>query len=109
VDTASPREEIAAADIILLLVSPSFIASRYCQKELLLAIELRDTGKSLPIPIILKPCDWPSVFNLPRYKPQALPRGNKPVSGGAWKNHDVAYTAIAQELRATVEKMRPKS
>jgi hypothetical protein len=43
-------EEIAAADVILLLVSRSFIASPYCQNELLRAIELRGTSKSLPIP-----------------------------------------------------------
>jgi TIR domain len=78
------NREIAAADIILLLVSAPFLASPYCRKELLRAIDLRGKGKSLPIPIILRPCQWQRVFNRPEYKIQALPRNNKPVSGGRW-------------------------
>jgi hypothetical protein len=63
----------------------------------------------LPIPIILRPSEWQIVFNLPKYKPQALPRDNKPVAGGGWKNQDAAYTAIAKELRAKFERMLSKS
>jgi TIR domain len=103
------NKEIAAADIILLLVSASFLASPYCRKELLSAIELRGIGKSLPIPIILRRCQWQRMFNRPDYKIQALPRDNKPVSGGGWINHDAAYAEIARELIGQIEKMRAKS
>jgi TIR domain len=103
------NKEIAAADIILLLVSAAFLASPYCRNELLRAIELPGTGKSVPIPIILRPCEWQTVFNRAEYKIQALPRNDKPVSGGGWSNQDAAYTVIAKELRAKFEKMRPKS
>lgn len=103
------NREIGAADIILLLVSASFLNSRYCRKELLRAIEQRGAGKSLPIPIILRPCDWASVFNRPEFKTQALPRDDQPVAGGRWRNQDAAFAAVAKELRAKIERMRSSS
>ena len=98
--------EIGAADIILLLVSASFLNSRYCRKELLRALEQRSEGKSLPIPIILRPCDWTSVFNQDAYTTQALPRDDRPVAGGGWPNQDAAFATIAKELRTKIERMR---
>ncbi len=100
------NSEIGSADIILLLISASFLDSPYCRKELQRALSQRSAGKSLPIPIILRPCDWASVFNRTEYKTQALPRDDNPVSGGRWANQDAAFAAIVKELRAKVEKMR---
>lgn len=100
------NQEIGKADIILLLVSAPFLSSRYCRKELLRAIEQRSAGKSLPIPIILRPCDWTSVFNRGDYKTQALPRNDRPVASGRWPNQDAAFAAIARELRTKIERMR---
>jgi hypothetical protein len=100
------NNEIAAADIILLLVSASFLNSRYCRSELQKALKLRGAGKALPIPIILRDCDWTSVFNTAQYKIQALPRDDRPVAGGSWANHDAAYATIVKELRAKIEKLR---
>jgi hypothetical protein len=99
------NREISQADVILLLVSASFLRSRYCRTELLRAIELRDQGKTLPIPIILRPCDWTSVVNQGASKAQALPRDDRPVAGTAWRNHDAAYTEIARELRSRFKAM----
>jgi hypothetical protein len=100
------NKEIGEADIILLLVSASFLNSRYCRTELLRAIEQRSAGKSLPIPIILRPCEWTSVFNRGDYKTQALPRDDRPVAGGRWPNQDAAFAAIVKELRTKFERMR---
>jgi TIR domain len=98
--------EIAEADIILLLVSSAFLSSRYCRNELLQALDQRSAHKSLPIPIILRPCEWTLVFNRGAYKPQALPRNDRPVAGGSWPNQDTAFAEIARELRERVERMR---
>jgi hypothetical protein len=100
------NKEIDEADIILLLVSSSFLSSRYCQKELLRALDQRTAGKLLPIPIILRDCDWISTFNNEKHKMQALPRDNRSVAGGRWANHDAAYSEIAKELRKVIERMR---
>jgi len=99
-------QEIGGADIILLLVSASFLNSRYCRAELLRALEQRSAGKARPIPIILRACDWMSVFNRADHNIQALPRDNRPVSGGKWVNQDAAFAVIAQELRTIIERMR---
>lgn len=100
------NHEIAAADMILMLVSASFLNSRYCRKELQTSLQRRGTGKAVAIPIILRDCEWTSVFNTTQYKIQALPRDDRPVAGGSWPNHDAAYAAIEKELRAKAEKMR---
>jgi TIR domain len=97
------NKEIGEADIILLLVSASFIDSQYCKKELMSAIEQRSVGKSVPIPILLRPCDWTGVFNRRDFKAQALPRDDRSVAGGSWKNHDLAFAEITKELRAKIK------
>ena len=40
----------------------------YCRSELQKALKLRGAGKALPIPIIMRDCDWTSVFNTAQYK-----------------------------------------
>ena len=46
-------------DIILLLVSPYFIASDYCFNiEMKRALERHNAGSAVIIPVILHPCDW---------------------------------------------------
>ena len=60
-------EEIDAhlkkARIILLLVSPDFIASDYCYSvEMQEAIKRQVTGETRVIPIILRPCVWKNTL-----------------------------------------------
>jgi hypothetical protein len=99
------NREIQEADVVLLLVSASFTNSKYCLRELRNALALRETGKSLAVPIILRHCIWEDVFNLPGYKTQALPRDGRPISGGRWKTQDEAYTTVASELRKMFARM----
>jgi hypothetical protein len=50
---------LEAADIVLLLVSPDFIASDYCfDKEMIRALDRHQEGTCTVIPVILRPCDW---------------------------------------------------
>src|SRR5215471_17053433 len=50
--------KLEQADVILLLVSPDFIASDYCwSKEMLRAMERHEAGAAVVIPIILRPVD----------------------------------------------------
>jgi hypothetical protein len=98
--------EIDEADLILLLVSSTFLDSEYCRKELLRALERRKVGRASTVPIILRPCDWQSVFNAKDYKAQALPRDDRPIAGGSWPNLDAAFTEVAKGLRSVVEHLR---
>jgi hypothetical protein len=99
------NHEIQQADIVLVLVSASYLNSRYCTRELRRALDLRSNGKSRVVPIILRPCDWENVFNRSDYKAQALPRDNRPIASAAWSNHDTAYATVAREFRKMVERM----
>ena len=56
---AETRKQLEAANIILLLITPHFLASRYCYgEEMQRAMERHASGTARVIPIILKPCDW---------------------------------------------------
>src|SRR5688572_23072357 len=76
-------EHLETAQIILLLISPYFIASDYCYDiEMARALELHNTGEARVIPVILHPCDW---HNLPFGKLTAAPKDGKAVS--KYPNH----------------------
>src|SRR5690349_21419604 len=53
------QKQLHTAQIILLLISPDFIASDYCySNELQYAMQRHKTGKARVIPILLRPCEW---------------------------------------------------
>jgi hypothetical protein len=92
-----------SAQIILLLISPDFIASDYCYSvEMQRAMERHELGDACVIPIILRPTDWKSaVFG----KLQALPSDGKAVT--RWPNRDEAFLNIAEGIRRTVRQLAP--
>src|SRR6185295_6399426 len=52
---------LESAHIILLLISPDFLASDYCYDiEMKRALERHSTGEASVVPIILRPSDWKS-------------------------------------------------
>ncbi len=92
-------DHLEAADVILLLVSPAFVASDYSWNvEIERAMERHETGKARVIPIILRPVDW---HDAPFGKLQALPRDAKAVT--SWLDRDAAYLDIARGLRAVIK------
>jgi TIR domain len=95
-------EGLESAQVILLLVSASFLSSDYCYgKEMGRAIEQRKRGKSSLIPIIIRPVDWQSA---PFADFQVLPTDGKAVT--TWTNRDEAWTDVALGIRRAVEAMR---
>jgi TIR domain len=92
------------AQIILLLISSSFLASKYCYgSEMMQALERHNAGVARVIPIILRPVDWRDA---PFSKLQALPTDGKPVTGRGWHNRDEAFADVAQGIRKVVEELR---
>lgn len=90
------------AHLILLLISPAFIASEYCYSlEMRRAVERHDAGETRVIPIILRPVEW---HDAPFGKLQALPPDGRPVT--RWPNRDSAFLAVAQGIRIAVEELR---
>jgi len=92
-----------SAQIILLLISPDFIASDYCYSiEMQRTMERHERGEARVIPIILRPADWKSaVFG----KLKALPSDGKAVT--RWSNRDEAFLNVAKGIRRTVRELAP--
>ena len=83
------------ADIILLLISSDFIASRYCWDiEIKRAMELHESGKTCVIPVILRSADW---TNAPFSKLQAVPKNAQPVT--SFPDKDAAFQFVTQQIR----------
>ncbi len=90
---------LETASIILLLVSPDFLASDYCYDiQMQRALERHQLGLARVIPIILRPCDWQ---HSPLKDLQCLPRDGKPVT--QWSDQDGAFNTITQGLRRVIE------
>src|SRR5579859_2174187 len=98
-------EHLNTAQIILLLVSPDFIASDYCYDlQMTRAIDRHSTGEARVIPIILRPVDWQ---NTPFGKLQPLPRNRKAVS--LWDKIDEALLEIASGIREVIDEFLEKN
>lgn len=88
-------------DVILLLVSPDFLASDYCYEvEMTRAMERHQAGQAIVIPVILRPCDW---HGAPFGKLMATPTDGRPVT--QWPDRDEAFLDVVRSVRAAVEKL----
>ena len=98
-ETAS---HIDSAQIILLLVSSSFLASdQLYENELMRAMERQAAGAARVVPIILRYVD---LEQTPFKKLLALPRNGKPID--SWRNTDEIWTSITREIRQLCEQLR---
>src|SRR5260221_3092419 len=95
-----------SAHLILLLVSPDFLASDYCWGvEMQRAMERHEAGEAVVIPIIVRPVDWQgAVFA----RLQALPTEGDPITSARWHTTDEALLNVAQGIRHAVEALRAK-
>jgi TIR domain len=87
------------ANIILLLISPDFLASDYCDSiEVKQALKRHGAGECCVIPIILRPVSWKDAsFG----KLQALPTSGKAVT--EWQNRDKAFLDIAEGIQKVIQ------
>ncbi|WP_422445426.1 toll/interleukin-1 receptor domain-containing protein [Endozoicomonas sp. ALB091] len=96
--------KLESADLILLMVSPDFIASDFCyEKEMTRAVERHNSGSAVVIPIILRDCHWGDT---PFAKLQALPKDVKPIS--TWDNIDAAWVNVIEGIKASIEDLKKK-
>ncbi len=97
------ERELNTADIILLLISPAFIASDYCWgKEMHWAITRNSLGEARVIPILLKPT--PGWETTPLGALQALPTMAKPIT--MWNNRDQALATIAEGISNVLQQVQ---
>jgi len=99
--TSTIDKHFQDASVILLLVSPDFLASDYCYSvEMQRALERHHAGNACVIPLILRPVDWRGI---PLADLQYLPRDAKPVT--TWTNRDAAFLDIVDGIRNIIENM----
>jgi len=88
-------DELDRADLILLLISASFLASDYCSSiELIAAMKRHQEGSARVLPIILRPCDWQTS---PVGKLLVAPTDGKPVT--SWRSRDEAFSDVVEKIR----------
>lgn len=107
---ADQQEEIRihlhAAHIILLLISPDFVASdTLYNNELARALTRHRLKEARVIPIILRETEGWEQTEFRQLL--ALPRDLRPLT--AWKNRDAAYASIAKDIRRSIEDLKQPS
>ena len=96
--TQAMDTHLNSASVILLLISPDFLASDYCYgTEMMRALERHKAKEARVIPILLRPVDW---HGAPFAHLQALPTNAKPVT--TWSNSDQAFVDIAAGIRRAI-------
>lgn len=91
-------ENLNSAEIVILLISPSFLASDYCHDiELKHALERHESGLTKIISVIVRACDWQSAGFA---KFQALPKDAVPVT--LWSDRDSAWLDAVRSLRSYI-------
>jgi hypothetical protein len=101
---AEIKARLESAGVILLLITPRFIASEYCfDKEMQRAMERHAAGTARVIPIIMKPCDWQDT---PFSRLHILPKDAKPVT--SWSDRDEALLDVVQGIRRAVDSLAKK-
>jgi len=99
-------KRLVSADLIILLVSPDFLASSYLYDvEMKRVFERFDSGEAAVVPVILRPCLWEETR---LREMQALPRYGRAVTEQA--NRDKAWMDVINEIRDVVRDLRgPRS
>jgi len=88
------KERLHDADIVLLLVSASAIASDYFyEQEMKDALERHKLGKTKVVPFILRPCAWRAT---PLADIQVIPKDAKAAT--TWTDRDEAYSDAVNQL-----------
>lgn len=96
--------ELNAADIIILLISVSFLNSKYIwEKEVAIAMERHKNKTARVIPVIARSCDFSDMSFAAI---QALPKNAAPINGFKDGERDLVYTEIAKSIRAVVDFMQ---
>ena len=99
-------EKLNTAQIILLLVSPDFMASDYCYGvEMKRALERHQRKEARVIPVILRQIDWQDILG----DIQALPTDAQPVLSPLWHSPDDAFFDVAQGIRKVVMQLTPRT
>jgi hypothetical protein len=101
---AAIAAQLETVSLVVLLISPAFVASKYCWgPEMHIALERHVAGLARVVPVIVRPVDWTGA---PFAKLQVVPRNARPVT--LWKSRDSAWLDVAQGIRRTATDLTAK-
>jgi len=91
-----------SAQIILLIVSASFIDSDYCyDKEMPSALARHASGQARVLPVLLHPCDWKIT---PLGRLHTLPSDGLPIS--LWPNQNSALLSVTEGVKRVAHELQ---
>lgn len=97
-------QRLNTAEIILLLISPDFIASDYCYSiEMKRAMERNERGETRVVPVILRRTHWEDA---PFGKLQVLPEDARPIT--LWPDRDDAFFSVEKGVREAIKEITAK-
>jgi len=97
------NENIESADVILLLVSADFIASKYCYEiEMKRALERHEKKEARVVPVIIDYVNWKAIPELSKLT--AVPKDGKPVP--KWPKKAAAWLDVSERVQEMLEAMR---
>jgi len=93
------RRELSAADIIVLFISPDFLATDYIwEVEITEAMQRHERGEARVIPVFVRPCDW---ADMPFGKLNGLPSKAKPIT--EYDNRDKAWLEVVEGIKKVID------
>ena len=92
-------QALERADIVLLLITPDFLADDFCYDQTLnRALQRHEAGQARVIPIHVRPSDWQ---NTALADLQPLPIDGRAIT--TWTNEDEAWADVTAGLRRAIE------
>jgi tetratricopeptide (TPR) repeat protein len=87
------------SNLVLLLISPDFMASDYCYgKEMQRALDRHKAGTCRVVPILSRPTFWEEA---PFSSLQLLPTNARPIT--SWPNADEAFQDVVAEVNRAIK------
>ncbi|WP_437309225.1 NACHT domain-containing protein [Sorangium sp. So ce388] len=94
------HRHLDSAQLILLLISASFIADGACSKRYARALDRHRRGGALVVPILVRACYWETwLGELGRL---LLPKNRRAIT--PWDDHDEAWDTVLRELNGHLRK-----
>jgi predicted nucleotide-binding protein len=93
-------KKLEESQVVLLLISPSFVSSEFHRAECLRALDRHNAGDAFVIPLITTPIDWKS---LPIRDLKMIPEGGKPIS--LWRDPDDALEQVPQAIKRALAQL----
>jgi predicted nucleotide-binding protein len=98
--TREIERRLEESQVVLLLISPSFVSSEFHRAECRRALDRHNAGDAFVIPLITSPVDWKV---LPIHGLKAIPEGGKAVS--LWRDPEDALEQVPGAIKRALARL----